>query len=350
MTNRAGEAGVQVLPLRGAGPSLPVLAGDGSARAVIWPGTGAAARSVHLIQLAPSSETVRLEHPAESVYYVLDGSGTVAGDGPAAATPLVPGSMVHMGPGTGYLFSAGPSGLEIVGGPCPPDPALYATGDGTGNSTAEAPAHVRAPAPAAGDGTGQHHSERSGSCEGTGAAAGDGTGNSTAEAPTHVRAPVPAGADGGGPAGSEGGVTEPSITVLHQDKPALMLPLISADARMIVWPGNGAWTATMNYVRMRPGEENSPHIHAESEDTIVILEGRGSIDDLTHGETHEFRAGDVIHVPTGLRHAVRANRGENVVSVGGPCPADLPFLRLCGAEIPERGQPASGQPRRHGMP
>jgi quercetin dioxygenase-like cupin family protein len=117
---------------------------------------------------------------------------------------------------------------------------------------------------------------------------------------------------------------------------------------MIVWPGNGAWTATMNYVRMQPGEENSPHTHAESEDTIVILEGRGSIDDLAHGETHEFRAGDVIHVPAGVRHAVRANRGENVVSVGGPCPADLLFLRMCGAEIPERDQPAAGT--RHGMP
>jgi quercetin dioxygenase-like cupin family protein len=290
MPNRAGEAGVQVFPLRGAGPSLPVLAGGGFARAVIWPGTGAAARSVHLIQLAPSSQTVRLEHPGESVYYVQDGSGTVAGDGPAPATPLVPGSMVHMGPGTGYRFSASPAGLEIFGGPCPPDLALYPGVDGV-------------------DGA---------------ARAADG---------------APAGADGG-----------PAITVLHQDKPALMLPLISADARMIVWPGNGAWTATMNYVRMRPGEENSPHTHAESEDTIVILEGRGSIDDLTHGETHEFRAGDVIHVPVGLYHAVRANRGENVVSVGGPCPADLPFLRMCGAEIPDPDQHAPGQPGRHGMP
>jgi quercetin dioxygenase-like cupin family protein len=289
MTKRAGEAGVQVLPLRGAGPSLPVLAGDGSARAVIWPGTGATERSVHLIQLAPSSGTVRLEHPTESVYYVLDGSGTVAGDGPAAATALIPGSMVHLGPATGYRFSAGPGGLEIFGGPCPPDPALYA-GDG-----------------------------------GDRAAGSDSAGVAAAAA-------------------------KPSIAVLHQDKPALMLPLISADARMIVWPGNGAWTATMNYVRMRPGEENSPHTHAESEDTIVILEGRGSIDDLTHGETHEFRAGDVIHVPAGLRHAVRANRGENVVSVGGPCPADLPFLRRCGAEIPDRGQPETGQPRGSGMP
>jgi quercetin dioxygenase-like cupin family protein len=310
MTNRADEAGVQVLPLRGAGPSLPVLAGDGTARAVIWPGAGATQRSIHLIQLAPSSGTLRLEHPAESVYYVLDGSGAVAGDRPAAATPLVPGSMVHVAPGTGYRFSAGLDGLEIFGGPCPPDPALYAAGDGTGGSTATATAHLRAPAPAGDGADGAHQAA----------------------------------------AGEDGGTAEPSITVLHQDKPALMLPLISADARMIAWPGNGAWTATMNYVRMRPGEENTPHTHAESEDTIVILEGRGSIDDLTHGETHEFGAGDVIHVPAGLRHAVRANRGENVVSVGGPCPADLPFLRACGAEIPERDQPAPGQPRRHGMP
>ena len=292
----AGDAAVQVLPLNGAGPSLLVLEGAGSARAVIWPGTGATERSVHLIQLGPLSGTVRLEHLAESVYYVLDGSGTVAGDGPAAATSLVPGSMVHMGPGTGYRFRAGPGGLRIFGGPCPHDPALYAGTGGAGGARRKS-----------------------------------------------------AGTPAGEPDGTVG-PADPSITVLHKDEPALMLPLISADARMIVWPGNGAWTATMNYVRMQPGEENSPHTHAESEDTIVILEGRGSIDDLTHGETHEFRAGDVVHVPAGVRHAVRANRGENVVSVGGPCPADLLFLRMCGAEIPERDQPSAGPRRRHGMP
>jgi quercetin dioxygenase-like cupin family protein len=279
MNERPGKTGVQVLPLRGTGPSLPIIKGAGSARAVIWPGIGASKRSVHMIQLEPSSATVRLEHRAESVYYVLDGSGIVGGDDPSAAMPLTPGSMVHVGPGTGYRIVAGNSGLEIFGGPCPYDAAVYGEADG--------PPDVA-------------HGART---------------------------------DRVGHAASS------PIKVLHQDEPALMLPLISADARMIAWPGNGAWTATMNYVRMQPGEENSPHTHEESEDTIVILDGCGSIDDLTHGETHEFRAGDVIHVPAGLRHAVRANRGENVVSVGGPCPADLPFLRMCGAEIPERDEP-----------
>lgn len=127
-----------------------------------------------------------------------------------------------------------------------------------------------------------------------------------------------------------------AINVFHRDEAALMLPLISSDARMIVWPGVGAWDATMNYVRMAPGEANKVHAHLESEDTIVILEGRGSVADLTNGVTLEFSAGDVIHVPVNVRHAVRADRGTGIVSVGGPCPADLAMLRACGAEIPAR--------------
>jgi quercetin dioxygenase-like cupin family protein len=272
------EPGVQVVSLRGSGPSVPIVEGaEGSARAVIWPGSGATARSIALITLAPLSRTVRLEHPGEAVYYVMRGSGSVLDDAASAENSLIEGSMVHLGARTGYRFAAGEDGLEFFGGPCPADPALYESHDLPGD---------------------------------------------------HGGGPVPAG-------------DEPSaIQVLHRDRPALMLPLISSDAGMIVWPGVGAWTATMNYVRMQPGEENKAHTHHSSEDTIVILEGRGSIDDLTNGVTHEFAAGDVIHVPLRVHHAVRANRGEPVVSVGGPCPADLAFLRLCGAEIPERGEAA----------
>jgi len=208
--------------------------------------------------------------------------------------------MVHVGPRTAYRFAAGPGGLEIFGGPCPCDPASY------------------------GEAAGAHGEADS----------------------VHGDTDRPRGGQIG-QAGRTGGA---AIQVLHQDRPALMLPIISADARMIVWPGIGAWTATMNYVRMQPGEENTPHTHSESEDTIVILDGRGSIDDLTSGKTHEFRAGEVIHVPVGVRHAVRANRGQKVVSVGGPCPADLPLLRLCGAEIPGHPEGAPSTQGRHRTP
>jgi quercetin dioxygenase-like cupin family protein len=125
-----------------------------------------------------------------------------------------------------------------------------------------------------------------------------------------------------------------AIRVFHRDKPDLMLPIISKDARLVVWPGVGAHTANMNYVKMEPDEANVPHIHAESEDTIYILEGRGTVSDMSNDRRLDFTAGQVIHVPVGLRHAVAADKGSPVVSVGGPCPADKGLLKAVGA-LPE---------------
>ncbi len=122
-----------------------------------------------------------------------------------------------------------------------------------------------------------------------------------------------------------------AIRVFHRDKPDLMLPIISKDARLVVWPGVGAHTANMNYVKMEPDEANVPHIHAESEDTIYILEGKGTVADMSNGDKLDFTAGQVIHVPVGLRHAVAADKGSPVVSVGGPCPADKGLLKAVGA-------------------
>lgn len=112
----------------------------------------------------------------------------------------------------------------------------------------------------------------------------------------------------------------------HRDRPARRVPMISKDARLVVFPGVGAQTANMNYVVLEPGEANQPHSHQVSEDTIVILSGRGSVDDLTHRVTLRFEAGDVIHVPVAIEHRVKADLGSGIVSVGGPCPADPAML------------------------
>lgn len=120
--------------------------------------------------------------------------------------------------------------------------------------------------------------------------------------------------------------------VFHRDRPSLYAPFISSDARMVVWPGVGAYSANMNFVRMQPGERNVPHTHTESEDTIFIVEGCGSVEDLSNWTRHEFEAGDVIHVPVGVRHAVCADRGQAVVSVGGPCPPDWAMLRMLSVQ------------------
>lgn len=120
------------------------------------------------------------------------------------------------------------------------------------------------------------------------------------------------------------------VRVFHRDSPDRRLPLIASDARLVVWPGTGAETANMNFVRMQPGEENIPHAHPTSEDTIFVLAGRGTVADLTNGAVLEFEAGQVIHVPPGVEHQVRGDRGEEIVSVGGPCPADRAMLKAAG--------------------
>jgi quercetin dioxygenase-like cupin family protein len=121
-----------------------------------------------------------------------------------------------------------------------------------------------------------------------------------------------------------------AIRVYHRDEAEIRLPMIARDARLVVWPGVGAITANMNYVLMEPGEANVPHAHPISEDTIVVFAGEGTISDLTHGVDHRFGAGQVVHVPKGVRHQVRADRGSTLESVGGPCPADLAGLRAAG--------------------
>lgn len=127
-----------------------------------------------------------------------------------------------------------------------------------------------------------------------------------------------------------------AIRVFHRDRPTQTMPMIASDARLVVWPGVGAWDANMNYVVMEPGEENVPHDHPVSEDTIFIVEGKGTVRDLTNGRELALEAGQAVFVPAGVRHQVRADRGVRIVSVGGPCPADVEMLRRVGAEVPER--------------
>jgi quercetin dioxygenase-like cupin family protein len=127
-----------------------------------------------------------------------------------------------------------------------------------------------------------------------------------------------------------------AIRVFHRDRPTGTLPMIASDARLVIWPGVGAWEANMNYVVMEPGEENVPHIHPVSEDTIFIVEGRGTIRDLTNDRVLELEAGQAVFVPAGVEHQVRADRGVRIVSVGGPCPADVELLRRAGVGLPAR--------------
>jgi hypothetical protein len=116
----------KVLILDGSdGPELPLVEGAGAARAIVWPGMGAKARSLHHIWLAPDARTVRQRHSGEAVYYVVNGDGIVFDRTAGERQPLRGGAMFHIDGGTEYVVEAGERGIELVGGPAPADPALY---------------------------------------------------------------------------------------------------------------------------------------------------------------------------------------------------------------------------------
>lgn len=110
------------------GPPLGIVDGEGDARAIVWPGSGAVMRAMHRVRLGARAATVRLEHPGEAVYAVLDGDGRIEDCDSGERQAVVRGSMVHLDGATPHRFLAGDDGLDIVGGPAPADPALYPEG------------------------------------------------------------------------------------------------------------------------------------------------------------------------------------------------------------------------------
>ena len=121
---RAVDA-VRVLDSAEACPELAIVEQGGSARAVVWPGVGALHRSMHLLRLDADGATKALSHPSDAVYHLCEGSVTVADHDSGESFDIGVGAMLHIDAGTTYRIEAGTDGALLVGGPCPPDPALY---------------------------------------------------------------------------------------------------------------------------------------------------------------------------------------------------------------------------------
>ena len=116
--------GVQVVRTSDERPLLRLVEGEGCARAVIWPGIGSRNRSLHIVELEPGARTVVQTHSSDAVYHLNAGSAEVIDDDSGTRQRLRVGSMVHIDQGTAYHFEA-VDHVELVGGPCPSDDALY---------------------------------------------------------------------------------------------------------------------------------------------------------------------------------------------------------------------------------
>ena len=72
----------------------------------------------------------------------------------------------------------------------------------------------------------------------------------------------------------------------------------------IIWLDNaeltGSETLTVGIVVIEPGKSNPEHYHPNCDETLLLLEG-----ELVHtvgDESYTLAAGDLIHIPAGVRH------------------------------------------------
>ena len=88
----------------------------------------------------------------------------------------------------------------------------------------------------------------------------------------------------------------------------------------LLYPEMGSDKITLNYCEHQPGATFTPHVHEESADVIIVLQGEGEI--VSNDDTVEFQAGDVLYVPAGVYHGTTNTGDETLVMFSLQAPPD----------------------------
>jgi mannose-6-phosphate isomerase-like protein (cupin superfamily) len=77
-----------------------------------------------------------------------------------------------------------------------------------------------------------------------------------------------------------------------------------------VSPETGSGEFMAGITVFEPGESSSYHVHADSEEINLVLEGSGLL--VSEGEEAEFTAGQAMWVPKGVHHQHRNTGGTTL--------------------------------------
>lgn len=113
-----------------------------------------------------------------------------------------------------------------------------------------------------------------------------------------------------------------SVSVVPLDAvPDIELPNGSFSRMLVTDERAEGATASLGYSVFRPGTELGSVAH-ETEEFAYVVAGRGRLE-LDDGPL-EFRAGQALHIPAGVWHAVVNDGDEDVVMVFGFAHPDYP--------------------------
>jgi quercetin dioxygenase-like cupin family protein len=114
-----------------------------------------------------------------------------------------------------------------------------------------------------------------------------------------------------------------AVSVIPVDSvPDIELPNGSFSRMLVTGERAGGATASLGYSVFRPGTELSSVAH-ETEEFAYVASGSGKLL-LDDDADVEFAAGDALHIPAGVWHAVVNDGDEDVVMVFGFPHPDYP--------------------------
>jgi mannose-6-phosphate isomerase-like protein (cupin superfamily) len=101
------------------------------------------------------------------------------------------------------------------------------------------------------------------------------------------------------------------------------IPIIvgSGNARVVMWPGNNAQFRTFQIITLKCGARTI-RLHHGSDAAYYVMSGAGSIVDLVSSEVFPLAEGAMLHIDAGDAYEFRADVGQDLKILGGPCPAD----------------------------
>ena len=119
-----------------------------------------------------------------------------------------------------------------------------------------------------------------------------------------------------------GAVDRPTVTVISRDEiDPIPLPNGSWSRMVLTHETAPGIASSLGFSVFTPGTATTMVAH-EVEEVAFVLTGRGEI--RTDGDPEPFRAGQALHIPPGLWHAVANTGDEDVVMVFGFPHPDYP--------------------------
>jgi len=120
-----------------------------------------------------------------------------------------------------------------------------------------------------------------------------------------------------------GGPSTETVRVIDSADACPEIPIVdgTGNAKVVLWPGNGAQFRTMQVIRLENGAATIALTHT-ADCVYYVAAGAGQVVDLATGEAADLAEGAMVHIDAGDAYKLRAADDGDLTVLGGPCPAD----------------------------